>query len=306
MSEISSYDPSQDPNLYGGNVLKTSFNTLGDFGLGIGSIGPENRTDIDPEVVKDMYERIVAGEFLVSIEAVVPAGCVDGRVGGGGTRIPLPSAAGGTLSIVYGRDLADPGYLVDKTETELVEQTVNELQEKGHKTGVHGDDHGPCGCGACAKAREVYQHISDKADVLVNVSEKYGITISDQEKSHIVERANLRLANDSFFAGDRKSILDKAREKGAAYEELCKDHFELAVAINTQPGKTIDRAKIMEVFGDQYEVFVVDVWSFANGASEVNLSGYSEDADRTVKAMVMQNFATASVLGHSSLPILVV
>ncbi len=106
-----------------------------------------------------------------------------------------------------------------------------------------------------------------------------------------------------FFAEDRATVLQTAKGHGASYEELIDAHNELGIALNTRSGTTIDRAAIRAKFGPQYDMFVVDVWAFGLAAKEVNQTGNDQDAARIVKAITLQNVAIASVLGHSSLPI---
>ena len=117
------------------------YNTLGKFNLGLGSIGPANRNDIDQNLLSDMYQSIAAGEFNIPVSGTIPEICVDGRTDKNGKRKDAPSAAGGTLSIVYGRDLGTTSTSNDTNEIQLTTQTINTLKEKGHSTGVHGDDH---------------------------------------------------------------------------------------------------------------------------------------------------------------------
>ena len=86
---------------------ESQFNTLGKFNLGTGSIGPANRTDIDKNVLNDMYKRLASGEFNKSVSSTIPVICVDGRTKADGTRLEGPSAAGGSLTMVYGSDLGN-------------------------------------------------------------------------------------------------------------------------------------------------------------------------------------------------------
>jgi len=281
-----------------------TFYTLGKFNLGVGKIGPDNRTDIDQNVLKEMYRRVAAGEFNIPVSGTLPEICVDGRTNRQGSRINAPSAAGGSLTMVYGRDLGDSGALNDKTEMQLTIETMDALKAKGYATAVHGDDHSNCGCGACAHAQKVYQHITDKIDPIAGLTGNYGIIISDTEKASIVGRAKNRLDHPSFFNEDRSAILQACQDHGANYEELVDAHNELGIAINMRQGTTIDRKAIRTTFGPQYDLFVVDAWTFATAAQELALESNKQDADRIAKAITIQNVATASVLGHSSLPII--
>lgn len=285
----------EDSNLY---------NTLGKFKLGLGSIGPANRNDIDQNLLIDMYQSIAAGKFNISVSGTVPEICVDGRTDKNGKRKNAPSAAGGTLSIVYGSDLASALTTNDTNEIQLTTQTINILKEKGHSTGVHGDDHSSCGCGACAKVKAIYQHITEHINDITALTSQYGINLTEAEKDIIVQQARKRLNQPNFFTEDRAAVLHSAQQNGSIYEELVGVHNELGIALNTKPGTTVDRSAIRAKYGPQYDMFIVDAWAFGAAAKEVNLSGNEEDTQRIAKAITLQNVATASVLGHGSLRII--
>lgn len=282
----------------------SNYHTLGTFNLGFGTIGPANRTDIDQTALDDMYQSIASGKFNIVVQGAVPSICVDGRCDKDGKREAAPSAAGGTLSIVYGTDLGGGATSNDDSEIKLATRISDALKNKGHAIGVHGDDHSNCGCGACAKVKNIYQHIAEKINDMVSMTSQYGINVSQSEKDSIVQQAKNRLDQPNFFAEDRSSVLNHAQECGSMYEELVGAHNELGIALNTKPGTTIDRSAIRAKYGSQYDMFVVDAWAFANAAKEVNPSGNSIDTERIAKAIALQNVATASVLGHGSLRII--
>lgn len=286
------------------NDHMTQFMTLGNFSLGMGKIGPANRDDIDKQILNMMYERVAAGDFNIPVESNLPEICVDGRTDKNGSRKRAPSAAGGTLSIVYGFDLGNSESVDKKTETELTAEVIDILKNKKHTTAVHGDDHSDCGCGACAKAPDIYRYIIKEIDAIATLTNNYGISISDTEKAYVTKTAAKRLNQSGFFAEDRSSVIEAARSHGADYEELVDAHNELGIALNVKVGTTIDRAAIRRAFGHQYDLFVVDAWTFDNAARELNAENHPEVADRVSKAIAIQNVATASILGHSSLPII--
>lgn len=283
---------------------QSNYHTLGTFNLGFGAIGPANRTDIDPIALNDMYQSIASGKFNIIVKGSVPSICVDGRCDKDGMREAAPSAAGGTLSIVYGSDLGGGATPSDNSELKLATRISDTLKSKGHAIGVHGDDHSNCGCGACAKVKNIYQHIAEKMNDIVSMTSQYGINVSPSERDSIVQQAKNRLNQTDFFAEDRSSVLNHAQECGSMYEELVGAHNELGIALNTRPGTTIDRSAIRAKYGPQYDMFVVDAWTFTNAAKEVNSSGDPMDTERIAKAIALQNVATASVLGHGSLRII--
>lgn len=285
------------------NASVTQYITLGKFNLGLGSIGPDNRDDVDPKVVDEMYQAIAAGLFNIPVSGAVPEICVDGRTDKDGARISAPCAAGGTLSIVYGGDLGNNAAAADIDEMQLTTQTVSALKGKGHSTGVHGDDHSSCGCGACAKAPTIYQHIAERINDIASLVSQLGINVTESEKESIVQQAKNRLGQAGFFAEDRAAVVQAARDAGALYEELVGKHNELGIALNTKPGTTVDRSAIRAKYGPQYDMFVVDAWAFGNAAKDINTTGDEADEQRIAKAITLQNVATASILGHGSLRI---
>ncbi|MBA3756609.1 MAG: hypothetical protein H0X02_10435 [Nitrosomonas sp.] len=293
-----------EPTSQAADESSPQYHTLGEFNLGLGTIGPANRSDVDQKVLNDMYQSIAAGAFNVPTNGAVPEICVDGRTDKDGKRKNAPCAAGGTLSIVYGGDLGGASTSGDTNETQLTIRIINTLKEKGHATGVHGDDHSSCGCGACAKAKIIYQHIAERINDIASLTSELGIDLTEAEKATIVQQAKNRLSQSDFFAEDRAAILHAAQENGSIFEELVGVHNELGIALNTKPGTTIDRSAIRAKYGPQYDMFVVDAWAFGAAAKEVNPTGNDQDTQRIAKAITLQNVATASVLGHGSLRII--
>ncbi len=286
------------------NSFSDQYITLGKFNLGVGSIGPQNRNDVDPQTVNEMYQAIAAGLFNIPVTGLIPEICVDGRTNKDGTRMNAPCAAGGTLSIVYGGDLGGNSTDDDINEIQLTVQAIKTLKSKGHSTGVHGDDHSSCGCGACARAPAIYQHITERISDIASLIKQLGINLTDSEKEIITQQAKNRLSKADFFADDRTAVVQAAQDTGAHYEELVGKHNELGIALNTKPGTTIDRSAIRAKYGPQYDMFVVDAWSFGTAAKDINLAGNENDIQRIAKAITIQNVATASVLGHGSLRII--
>jgi len=300
-------DMSEAPQQLGGNIVDTTgMITFKDFGLGVGSIGIEGRTDIERAKLQQMVEGLAGGEFNVPVNQVVPIGCVDGRTKEDGSREEVPCAAGGSLSTVYALALADDGHMSDMSELELTKNTLQLMSSRGHETGVHGDDHGPCGCGACAKAGEVFKYITEKSDAIITALSALGVVVTDEQKQLIVKNADTKLSQGNFFAEDRSSILAAAQNVGAGYEALVGQHNELLVAINTVEGTTIDRTKIRDLYGAQYDIFVLDAWSIRKAAEAASTTGYPEETENISAAMFMQNVATAAVLGNGSLGIVTV
>jgi len=181
---------------------------------------------------------------------------------------------------------------------------VNKLKDSDMPVGAHGDDHGPCGCGACAQCLAIFEHIAEDLRDIAKLAEGLGVPVTPENQEIVVDNARHTLEN-GFFVPERSDTLVTARESGAKYEELAGPHGELFLGINTIPGTTISRERIREEFGPGYDLFVADAWSLSNVANVpgFNNTGYSEEADRITQAGVVYNLATASQLGHESLPI---
>lgn len=305
MSEHIEYGQGEDPNLMGGNIVQLiECPTLGQFNLGRGSIGAEDRLDLTSPENQAMLERIKDGEFHREVSDTLPVICIDGRFDKDGRRIDGPASAGATAGLAYAKDLSASSLQpAAEKEVDLIGSTVSKLSQAGHRTSVHGDNHGPCGCGACAKAPEIYGEIAKGADSIHAAVAALGFTLSSEQKAAMTARAQERV-NNNFFAADRKEVLDKAEEAGAEYEGLVDAHLEQLIIMNTQSGTRIDTAAIREALG--IEVFVVDAWAFAGAAEAMNETGFSEEIDATTKALAVYNVATADALCAPSMPILVV
>lgn len=306
MSEIDPINSGSDPSAMGGNIVKTSYPTLGEFGLGNGNISPAERTDINQEVYREMLDRIATGEFNIPVEDVIPVICVDGRLDENGQRITAPSGAGGTFGLSVARNLSGVGLLQDGTpvadasEVQLTEDTVERLGVK-HSVSVH--DAEPCHCGACAQCLKVYEHISKDIDKLSSAVAAIGVEVSEDNKTKIAQNAARSLSEGKYFASNREEPLNAAKAKGATEERLADSHKELAIAVNGIPGTTIDRVKIREVFGEQYDVFVVDAWAIPGAAQELAKTSYEEETSRYIGALAIYNVATASTLSDESMVI---
>jgi len=289
-------------NDLGGNVQHVTFETLGKLGLGLGNIGPENRNSEKIKKLPEMQRRVAAREFNIKVESDVPWICVDGRFISLRTRPDAPSGAGGTNGVAYARVLGDTSLLRGVGELEVIKSTTEIMKREGKPVGVHGADHGDCGCGACAEALKIFEHIANNIDKIVVAADVLGVPISPENQSIIVDNASSRLEN-GFFVPDRSKTLQTARDAGADYEEFVGDHKELIVSVNTIPGTTVSRGLIKKEFGEGYELFVLDAWALPNAAEAVATTGSPEEVDLLTQASVAFNIATASTLGHGSLAI---
>ncbi len=294
----------EDPNLVGGNTIMVQEITLKEFGLGRGTIDPANRGidtkyPVESEKVQELKFRLVNGELLkdVNLGSDIPSDCVDGR---GNSQDP--SSAGGSYGLAIAKNLSDDINIDDvKDEKSYLSKIYNRIKSRGKKIGVHDDNHpGGCGCGACAKAKEIVGYISTDIDKMISVYDQLDIPFGSVAES-IKNKADSLFRSDEFFDENRTDALNVATEEGGQCAVLEGEHKELFVFLNFVKGKTVDQEAIRAEYGDNYDLFVVDVWSFEN-AAEV-LSDTSDEKGRFIAALALYNLATASQLSSENMPI---
>ncbi len=289
----------QDPNLLGGNVLQVDYKTLGEFGLGKGSVG--EGTVVTPEL-SEKFSRILSGEFDDDIsQDSIASICIDERFYEDGTRSLLPRSAGGPVGNAHAHDIAQT--TASSTEIEIVKSNTAALTKGNEGVSAHGDNHGPCGCGQTNKAQERHQEISDSRENLGSALNALGYQITPERIQEYGSNAKARVEQGDYFAKDRASVLDASRDSGAGFEELVGDHDGQFILIKTKPGKTPEMQKVKEELG--VSGFVVHAWAFPKTAEALNSSGYQEETDRTVETLALLNLATASILCHEDIPVIV-
>jgi hypothetical protein len=77
-------------------------------------------------------------------------------------------------------------------------------------------------------------------------------------------------------------------------DTLAGSHNEVVAILNTVPGTTLDRDALRHEFGEEYEAFNVDVWSFEEAARAI--SPTEDEVTQKVTALVYYNLATTMVL----------
>lgn len=301
-----------DPTQSIGNMEVNRMPNLGDFALGHGSINPSSRNDyvdgvppeftVNFEKVDEMLDRLQNGEFLIAIDsdADVPAGCVDGRLDVNGVRAPVASSAGGTYGL-YIAKLFSSNLINQESEQAGFSQVVDRLKNAGKRIGVHGDDHGDCGCGACYVGPTIVEYMAHSILGKSKAMDALNVGMSKDIENIISEKAKEISTKENFF-GDRAEVLKSAQDtEGMLFEKLVGSHKELAVFVNYKAGTTVDRKAIREAYGDNYDVFVVDAWSFGN-AAEV-LCDSEAEKEVFIAALTAYNVATASQLSDKSMPV---
>lgn len=268
---------------------------LGEHAEGKIEAGPEQQERLD-----EMTARLAAGEFHGEAKALIPVICIDGRFCRHGDSHMLPNAAGGTISIFVADDLTDKDYAgPDGTTVEGYKRIMQQIVAQGGLVGGHDDDgeHPEgSGCGANDRLPHIYAFLARKGGDIRTLAAKLGVSVSDTVFEKIVGNATAR----TQFSGGAEMLgaLD-AQDGEVVVERLGGAHKEVVAVINTKEGTTLDRKALLDEFGEDYEAFNVDVWSFQHAAEL--LTDNEEKQKELVAAMVFYNLATAHVLGGKNL-----
>lgn len=308
-----------DPTAMAGNRTVETLPTLENFGLGQveGGVGADILQT--PELLHSL-ERIKSGEFTIDAEPGL--GCIDERPDANGFGRNQARNAGGPTGVGHAHDLATPvGLNGHQTEMEVLVSDSRRLEENGRNASPHTDDRSDCGCGQINKAEAEYQLVRDNIDslaqavnALADAADGVGgqsPRIDTASADALRAKAEMRLGQEKFFTENRRELLDSVQEaSGGRVETLVGAHLARAVVWVTQPGKTVDTARIAQELGSEddgaFEVFVVNSWNFKNEAAAVNSTGYPDETELTEKGLAAINVATASVLCSNKMPILVV
>lgn len=248
--------------------------------------------DNQRERLDELTQRLTDGEFLVVTEGTIPTKCIDGRPG---MRGLAPNSAGGSESLMVADDLTTKRFAHEDSSTLSAYRTILvALQAGGFPIGGHTDDHAEgtaSGCGANDKLPLIYNFIARMATEIRELASAIGVAIDDETHKLIVRNAGERT---EFSAGNE--LLVALRDIGGdeAIDPLEGSHNEVVAVINMRPGTTLDREALAREFGEVYQAFNVDAWSFAKAAEAISIS--PQEAAQKVAAMVYYNLATAGVL----------
>ena len=273
------------------------FLELGDLAEGSIEAG-----DSQQERLEEFTERVGSGEFHIATDLTIPCGCIDGRCG----CSPKPNSAGGTESLMVADDLTDKQFRAsDDTTLGAYDNVVRFLKKSGYPIGGH-DDEGRAddktGCGANDKLALMYDVIARKGDAIRTVAESIGIEVSDDTHQLIMRNAAGRT---DFSAGPELLALLEKYAGTDAVDNLRGSHREVLALINLRAGTTLDRDALTAEFGDDYQAFNVDAWSFHEAAAVMSTSRGGEEQRRKAAAMTYYNLAAALVLGGPKLRIVV-
>ena len=278
------------------SAVSADYFELGAIATGVigGSLTTHPRLD-------EFTKRVGCGEFHIATNERIPSGCIDGRCGGS----VRPDTAGGTLSLAIADDLTMSRYATDTDTATLVRSVFHSLHERGFAVGDHTDEHASAdksGCGANDRLRDIYQKLVTENVAIRDVAAQLGVRVSDTEHATIVARAEQR---HDFSSG--RDVLECMRRESSVndIDMLRGEHREVVAVINFREHTTLDRDVVDEAFGESYEAFNVDAWSFGAAAEALYPGADESIAARVVAAMVYYNLATAAVLCAPSMRVVV-
>lgn len=264
-----------------------------------GSIGVSSERENLYERLEEFTDRVAAGEFHVATDIRLPCGCMDGRCGCNKVR---PNTAGGTLTFAVVADILGDDEMASRTMAEIATNVVGKLSAHEYPVGVHTAEelHGEqtSGCGANDKLATIYRIMYEKADVLRELATAFHINVHNDDHAAIVAGAQRRTA---FSSGAEVFTAASVQMDSSDIDTLRGAHNEVLVTINHRVGTTLDREAVRAEFGDDYQSFNVDAWSFEAGARALYHDADDATIARAVTAMVYYNLATALALCGSNM-----
>jgi hypothetical protein len=276
--------------------MNSLFFVLGEQAEGFIEAGQDQQ-----DLLENFTRRIAAGEFHGPADASIPVICKDGRFGG---FHMLPNAAGGSETIFVADDLTNKLFgSSEGTTVAAYKNVLNHIVKNGGLVGGHDDDNDDAtasGCGANDKLPFIYDLIARKGDHLRLLANQLGIEVSDETHEKIVRNAAARTI---FSDGPEMLQALEDHDDEVIVEHLGGVHREVTAVMNTKDGTTLDRKAILDEFGEEYESFNVDVWSFKNAAEMLTDDPVKQH--ELVVGMVYYNLGTAHILGGKSLRIVV-
>jgi hypothetical protein len=246
--------------------------------------------DAQQEQLEAVTQRLSTGEFHTTITGNVPKVCIDGRPGG---ELGANSA-GGTFTLTVADDLTTQRFSAGKSLAEADREVAQVIIGEGEAVGGHCDEKAggeKCGCGAKDRIKDIYRYLADNQQAIREQAKKLGVDVSDDVHELIIGRA---LERGDFSSGAELSATLKEVAGTASESVLRGAHKEVVAVVNTRPDTSLDREALTEAFGEEYQAFNIDAWSFTEAAKAISLT--EEEAAQKVVAMVYYNLATAGVL----------
>lgn len=279
----------------------SNYITLGSAAIGSIEPRPDQQARLD-----EITKRLQTDEFYVKTTESIPRKCIDGRSPKAGFTDFAPNAAGGTETLLIADELTQQRFHDGDDDTsDDFARLIDFLHSKGYQCGGHTDDHAggdTSGCGANDKLPVIMQFLAGHGTVVRAAAEALGVSVDAADHERITARARQLVGENRYANGARMLATLRKKTHDAAIDPLVGRHNEVIAVINTKQHTTLDRNALMKEFGETYEAFNVDVWSFPEAARQI---AQHEGAPALELAMVYYNLATAYVLGGANLRIII-
>lgn len=263
------------------NEQKVVFQTLGEVGQGTIEAGENQR-----ERLEEFTERVGSGEFHKETKGTIPCVCIDGRPCSNNKEL-MPNGPGGTETLMVADDLTTKDFALDGDNTTRGQHAnlVKFLKEQGLPVGAHID------CGANKHLAKIYSYMTQNASTLRTMAESFGYDVRDEDHALIIGNA----AGRTEFS-DADDIVGVVGDEGGRVDELEGSHNEALALRNKRKGTTLDRDAVKAEFGEDYECFNIDEWSFEEAAQVISHMGGEDEVRQKRIAMLYYTLATAGVL----------
>lgn len=260
---------------------KVDFQTLNEAGQGVIEAGENQR-----ERLEEFTERVGSGEFHKETTGTIPCTCIDGRPCSNNKEL-MPNGPGGTETIMVADDLTTKDFALDGDNTTRGQHVnlIKFLKEQGFPVGAHID------CGANKYLAKIYSYMVQNASTLRTMAESFGYEVKEEDHALIIGNASER----TEFS-DADDILSAVEDEDERIDELEGLHNEVMAIFNRRQGTTLDRDAVKAEFGENYESFNVDEWSFEEAAQAISHMGGEDEVRQKRLAMLYYTLATAGVL----------
>lgn len=278
-----------------------------------GSIDPASRS-LNSETVENVERDVLSDRFDVPVIEgfFLPCGCIDGRCPHDEAPFnAVPNAAGGTLTLLVGELLTTGSNLAANAENseEALASLIEYLQQQGYSEQIGGHtgpahSAGESGCGANDKLAQIFDQIVRKSGTIHAVLQKLNITLDDVDFTGMIEKTQAYRDSKEFFV-DGEAIAEtlEAESPNGNCPALQGAHNEVLIRLNTHEGTTFDRRALKAAYGDEFQIFNVDVWALKKAAETLSYS--KEEASEKFAAMVIYQVATALQLCGPSMRVIV-
>lgn len=282
--------------------------------LAIGTIEPGPRIasgEIREDVIDELSQRLLTDEFYDPIDPLaIPCECMECRPFEDDSCETGPKAAGGTFVLVMADALTYNSYRhPGEKAPQHARRLYSELNKVGKPVRTHDADIATgnnCGCGAQDKLDSynpadpsILKFIVNNIEELSAMAEDRGYCVSEEQKRMIASNAYTLRAEG--YATSGKEISDACAEAvGPDSVKTVKGQPKGVIfAVNTQHGVSLSKKRVAKAYGNDYQVYSVDLPSLRNGAEEISISE-EEANDKELAALIYTLAAGHVVVGPST------